>query len=176
LYPFKGKGEAKAMKASNSVNDWIIRAIEDPLTKILMENSNLTKIQLETILIDFLVEDQTGNYITYEEKAKLRKKEQGVSRGAFNRTLKQARANVIHSIYTIILLGYLGIFDTPKLAGFLELADRLKTYADAYREIWTKAQTGQVNEHEINAINKLKNDLKSMLDALAQPLSLSRRM
>lgn len=176
MYPIKAKGEAKAMEATSPTNNWLIRAIEDPLTKILMENSNLTKIQLETILIDFLSEDQTENNLKYEEKAKLRKKGQGVSRGAFNRTLKQARANVIHSIYTIILLGYLGIFDTPKLAGFLELSDRLKTYADAYREIWVKVQTGQVNEQEINAINKLKNDLKSMLEALAQPLSLSGRV
>jgi len=164
------------VEASRLVNDWLIRIIEDPLTKILMENSNLTKIQLETILIDFLAEDQIGNNLKYEEKAKFRRKGLGVSRGAFNRTLKQARTNIIRSIYTIILLGYLGLFDTPKLAGFLEVADRLKTYADMYRDVWVKSQTGQVDEQEINMINKLKNDLKTMLEALAKPLSLSGKV
>jgi hypothetical protein len=176
LYPFKAKGEEEAVEASRLVNDWLIRIIEDPLTKILMENSNLTKIQLETILIDFLAEDQIGNNLKYEEKAKFRRKGLGVSRGAFNRTLKQARTNIIRSIYTIILLGYLGLFDTPKLAGFLEVADRLKTYADMYRDVWVKSQTGQVDEQEINMINKLKNDLKTMLEALAKPLSLSGKV
>ena len=54
-----------------------------------------------------LAEKIAGKRLKYDEKARLRLKSGKISRGAFNRTLKQAKMNVIKAIYTIFLLGYL---------------------------------------------------------------------
>jgi len=74
-----------------------MRSLNDPIVKILTKNSRLTKTQLETFLIDALAENLAEKSLRYEEKAKLRLLRTGVSRGAFNRTLKQARRNIIQS-------------------------------------------------------------------------------
>ncbi|MEM2901332.1 MAG: hypothetical protein QXO32_01160 [Candidatus Bathyarchaeia archaeon] len=63
-------------------------------------------------------------------KTILRSDKDKVTRGAFNRTRKQALRNIVKSIYTILLLGYLGIFETPQLEPFLEGANRLKSYIE----------------------------------------------
>ncbi|MFB0502191.1 MAG: hypothetical protein ACETVP_06925, partial [Candidatus Bathyarchaeia archaeon] len=108
------------MRLKNNVQKWLIRSLNDPIVKILTKNSHLTKIQLETLLIDVLAENTAGKSLRYEEKAKLRLLRTKISRGAFNRTLKQARRNTIQSIYTILLLGYLGIFEDTRLDPYLE--------------------------------------------------------
>ncbi|MHA1754569.1 MAG: hypothetical protein ACTSYR_03525, partial [Candidatus Odinarchaeia archaeon] len=63
----------------NEVNDYfrntqsqIKRLLEDPISKILLNNSLLSMIQLETLLIDLLSEDITGYSLKYKDKAKLR--------------------------------------------------------------------------------------------------------
>lgn len=58
-----------------------------------------------------------------------------MSKGAFNRSLSQARRNVIRSIYTVFLLAYFGLFDSPKLEPFLRVGDEMKTFLDARHEI-----------------------------------------
>ena len=123
------------MKLKESVQKWITNSLEDPIAKILAKNSNLTKIQTETLLIDILAENIVGKPLKYDEKARLRLLKGGISRGAFNRTLKQAKKNVIKSIYTIILLGYLGIFESTKLDPYIEVANKLQTYIKAYKDI-----------------------------------------
>ena len=104
----------------------------DSISKILSENSNLTKTQLETLLIDVLVENVFDIDINYEKKAGLRIL--GVTRGAFNRTLRQARTNVIKSIYTILLLGYLGMFDDCRLYPYLEISNKLQKFMNTYKK------------------------------------------
>jgi len=99
--------------------------------KILIKNCNLTTKQVETILIDFFADIIAQRRVKYEEKAKLRTK--AVSRGAFNRTLRQARKRVISAIYTILLLGYLGILDET-LNAYLELSERLREYGELLRK------------------------------------------
>jgi len=86
------------------VRRWLLGIFRDPIVETLLKNSQLTKTQLETLLIDILAEKISGKRIVYEDKAKMRLIRSGVSRGAFNRTLAQARINVIRSIYTVILL------------------------------------------------------------------------
>ena len=94
------------LKGKNHVQLWLINSLNDPLVKILLKNSHLTKIQLETLLIDILAENISNKPLKYEEKARFRLERAKISRGAFNRTLSQAKQNTIKSIYTIIILGY----------------------------------------------------------------------
>jgi len=103
------------LKLKENVQTWLTRSLNDPIAKILAKNSHLTKIQLETLLIDILSENIAGKQLKYDEKARLRLTKAKISRGAFNRTLKQAKENVAKSIYTVLLLGYLGIFESTTL-------------------------------------------------------------
>jgi len=106
---------------------------QDPILKILLEHSNLTKTQFESLLISLLGEELAGRRLSGQEKAKLRHERPNLTRGSFERTVTQARKNVVASIYTILLLGYVGVFDTPELTSFLEIASRVRTYMDQRR-------------------------------------------
>ncbi len=148
-----------------------MRSLNDPIVKILTKNSHLTKTQLETFLIDVLAENMAGKSLRYEEKAKLRLLRTGISRGAFNRTLKQARRNIIQSVYTILLLGYLGIFEDTRLDPYLEAANKLQAYMSAYREI--PNDTNVRNEH-LRIVSMIRKELEDSLERLSKPRSLSK--
>jgi len=135
------------------VQKWIKSVFNDSLTKILVNNSHLTKIQAETLLIDNLAENFLDRKIGYAEKAKMRWSTKRVSRGAFNRTLHQANKNIIASIYTIFFLGYLGILETPSLDGFIETSNKLATYVKEHRALLNSGNS------ELNDINKTKSIL-----------------
>jgi len=145
------------------IQNWIKRLLEDPLTVILLKNSLLSKIQLETFLIDLLSEDITGNSMKYEDKTKLRLNDKGISRGSFNRTLKQANRNVNKSINTILLLGYLGIFKTPQLQPFIEISNNLDRYMKSYTSLWKKQKSESIDNIKIEEITLLKNELEEGL-------------
>jgi len=152
------------MKLKERVQKWIADSLGDPIAKILAKNSNLTKIQLETLLIDILAENLAEKPLKYDEKARLRLLKGEISRGAFNRTLKQARKNVIQSIYTIILLGYLGIFESTQMDPYIEVASKLQTYVRTYRDILR----GKKLTHEhLRIINMLREELESSLTMLS---------
>ncbi len=108
--------------------------LNDNIVKTLLKNSHITKIQLETIYIDILAPNILQKYIKFTDKVNLRKKDQKISRGAFIRTLKQSKQNVIKSINTILLMGYIGIFDTPKLQFYIEISNRLHSLLEMYTE------------------------------------------
>lgn len=74
---------------------------KDTIATFLLRKCNLTEIQLDTLLAS----KGEGNL---DFKRTLREKH-GVSKGAFARTLKQARRNVEASVYTIFLLSYLDL-------------------------------------------------------------------
>lgn len=152
------------MFAKENVQKWLKTALNDQITKILVKNSNLTKIQIETLLIDFLAENITEKRMKMEEKAKLRLTKAEISRGAFNRTLKQARKNVIQSIYTILLLGYLGIFDSTRLDPYIEIANKLQAYVDAYKNILPDKNRAEEN---IRVISMLRDELERSLESLS---------
>lgn len=137
-----------------------------------MKSSHLTKTQLETFLIDVLAEKVTGRSIVYEKKASLRLTKSGVSRGAYNRSLAQARRNIIKSIYTIILLGYLGVFDTPSLHPYLQIANKIRSYAEAYRDSWKNRRAS--NEH-LRVMNMLQTEIEKGLQQLSKPKAMSDR-
>jgi hypothetical protein len=119
--------------------------LSDPVTKLLLGNSGLTLAQLETLLADSLA-DERG-----EQKAHrrlFRPSGTRISRGSYNRTLIQAQNNIIRSIYTILLLGYVGLFDTPALQPFTELSDTIQGYIHEAR------RTTQRDRELIEQLNK----------------------
>jgi len=150
--------------------NWLKYSLSDPMVKILAKNSNLTKIQLETLLIDVLAENISDKSLKYDEKARLRLL--AVSRGAFNRSLRQARRNVIQSIYTILLLGYLGILEEISLEPYIEVANKLKTYINTQRKLAKKTP----KEEQVRIIARLHEELKRSLEELATPRNMSGRL
>ena len=158
------------MPVKESVQNWLIRSTNDPIVKILSRNSNLTKIQMESLLIDFLATNIAGKTISNEEKAKLRLSKAEISRGAFNRTLKQARSNVIQSMYTILLLGYLGIFNNIRLDPYLEAASKLQNYVRAYKDVLSNSQLA---EEQLRIVDMLRKELESSFEQLSGTDALS---
>ncbi len=158
------------MKLKENTQNWINYTLNDSLVKILSKNCNLTKIQIETLLIDVLAENISDKSLKYDEKAKLRIF--AVSRGAFNRSLRQARQNVTQSIYTILLLGYLGVLEEVSLDPYLEAANKLKTYVETQRELAKK----RPNEEHIQTVAQLHEELRNSLEELANPRKLSKRL
>ena len=152
------------MKLKEGVQSWLISSQNDPIAKTLAKNSHLTKTQLETLLIDVLSENIAGKPLKYDEKAKLRLTKAKISRGAFNRTLKQAKENITKSIYTVLLLGYLGIFETTTLDPYLEIANKLQEYIEAYKNIPNKSE--ELNEH-LKIIEMVREELETSLKQLS---------
>ena len=153
-----------SLESSKKVLNWINSIFNDPLTEILLNNSHLTKIQAETLIIDSLVENYLDQKISYEEKSKMRRSLKGVSRGAFNRTLHQANKNIISSIYTILFLGYIGLLETPSLDGLVETANNLATYVREYRSLLNKHNSDYNKLNNSKALIILKNEIISRLN------------
>jgi hypothetical protein len=152
------------LKLKEGVQSWLISSQNDPIAKILAKSSHLTKTQLETLLIDVLSENIAGKPLKYDEKARLRLTKAKISRGAFNRTLKQAKENVIKSIYTVLLLGYLGIFESTTLDPYLEIANKLQEYIEAYKSIPNKSE--ELDEH-LKIIEMIREELETSLKQLS---------
>ena len=161
--------EVEILRLKEATQKWLIRSLDDPIVKKIAKNSNLTRTQLETLLIDILAENISGKLLKYDEKARLRLS--AVSRGSFNRTLKQARLNVIQSIYTIILLGYLGVFEDTRLDPYLEVANKLQTYMKAHRGLGKKAA-----DERLRIISLLHEELKMSLEQLSRPRNMSENL
>ena len=157
------------MNLKEKAQNWLNYSLNDPMVKTLSKNSNLTKIQLETLLIDVLAENVADKSLKYDEKAKLRIL--AVSRGAFNRSLRQARQNATQSIYTILLLGYLGILEEISLEPYLEAANKLKTYINTQRELVKK----RPKEEHLRTVARLHEELKDSLEELTNPRKISKR-
>lgn len=154
------------MKLKEGVTAWLNGALQDPVAQILSKNSQLTKTQLESLLIDILSENIAGKELKYDEKAALRLTKAKISRGSFNRTLRQAKENVIKSIYTVLLLGYLGVFETTTLDPYLEIANKLHDYVDAYSNMPSKED--ELKNHA-KLIEIIRNELETSLKRLSNP-------
>ncbi|MDR2707794.1 MAG: hypothetical protein LBB87_03490 [Nitrososphaerota archaeon] len=154
------------MKLKDSTTAWLNGALNDPIVKILLKNCQLTRIQLETLLIDILSENISGKQLKYDEKAKLRLTKTKISRGSFNRTLAQSKENVIKSTYTILLLGYLGIFESSTLDPYLEVANKLRDYVEAHQNIPGKQE--ELEDH-VKLIEIIRNELETSLKTLSSP-------
>jgi hypothetical protein len=159
----------KVLRFKEEAQKWLQNALDDPVAKTLAKNSNLTRIQLETLLIDVLAENISRKSLKFDQKARLRLS--AVSRGSFNRTLGQAKWNVIQSVYTILLLGYLGVFEDSRLAPYLEIANKLQTYIKANRGILRRKGT----DEQLRIISVLHKELKTSLEQLSKPRSMSKK-
>ncbi|MBC8224158.1 hypothetical protein H8E65_06185 [Candidatus Bathyarchaeota archaeon] len=148
----------------NELHKMVDRSIKDPITAILLKNSNLTVIQYESLLIDYFTDNMTNNIITYENKAIYRSKK--VSRGSFSRTLSQARRNIISSIYTILLLSYVGIYDTYPFDEYKNLAEKLSEYTSMIQD--------QDSLESRSRIRRLEVELANGIRSLAEPKQLKR--
>ena len=110
------------------------KTFDDEILKILLNNSNITAKQFESLIINSFSEDMFDKGNLSRERPKLRTDRDILSRGSFDRTLSQARRNVRRSISTVLLLGYVGILESPELEPFLEVGNRIKTYTELNRE------------------------------------------
>jgi hypothetical protein len=134
----------------------IQRTAEDPLTKALLSSSHLTLAQFETLLADSISNEKTAKKA---ERCLFRPLGRNISRGSYNRTLIQAQNNVIRSIYTILLLGYVGLFDTPALQPFLEVSDGLQGYLEELKE---------PPNDQPHAVDQLRTKLWETISSLAK--------
>ena len=154
------------MKLKDGVQTWLNGALNDPIVKILAKNSQLTKVQLETLLIDILAENLAGKQLKYDEKANLRLTKAKITRGSFNRTLKQSKENVIKSIYTVLLLGYLGVFESTTLDPYLEIANKLHDYVEAHQDMPDEEK--EQKDH-LRVIEIIRQELEASLKRLSSP-------
>jgi hypothetical protein len=154
------------LKLKESIQSWLLSSLNDPIVKILAKNSQLTKTQLETLLIDVLSQNIARKPLKYDQKARLRLTKAKISRGAFNRTLKQAKGNIVKAIYTVLLLGYLGIFESTTLDPYLEIANKLQKYVEAYKNIPNKSE--ELSEH-LKVIKMIREELETSLKQLSSP-------
>lgn len=138
------------------------KTFQDPLTDILLKNSVLTRIQFETLVIDMLTDLISEKKLSFDEKTLFRSN--NVSRGSFSRSLGQARKNVISSIFTIVLLSYIGVFDARPFDEYYVLAEKLKEYAAMIES------TGkEINKRDLK---RFEEELIDGITQLATPTSI----
>ncbi len=166
LYPSRITERQTLLKTKDAIQAWLKGALNDPIARILIENSHLTRTQIETLLIDVLAENSSSKRLNYDEKAKLRLTKAGISRGAFNRTLRQAKGNVAKSIYTVLLLGYCGVFESTRLDPYLEVANKLHDYLAACKGALSQNTTP---EEHTRMLEVLRDELEKTLNQLSNP-------
>lgn len=155
---------------------WARRMLQDPITQLLAGNSQLSQVQLETLVLDYLLDGFGGKRIDYQTKASLRdrktpiRKHGGVSRGAFNRSLAQARQNVTKSVFTLVLLGYLGLFESPSLMRYQKLAEDIRSYAREYDIVATNKE--KPTPTHLSTLKQTQDRIIRLIEELAQPLAL----
>jgi hypothetical protein len=109
----------------------LVSILQDPVVSLLLERSSITKQQLSALIVDVISENLTGRDLTYEDKAKCMLNP--ISRGAYNRSLIQARQNVTKSFFTILLLSYIGLLEDSEISKLLELGEKLRSIIEMYR-------------------------------------------
>jgi len=150
------------LSEGEELQSFIDRSFKDPVAAILLKNSNLTTIQFETLIIDFLTLNITDNILSFKEKAILRSKK--VSRGSFSRTLSQARSNIISSIYTLLLLSYLGVLDSNPFEEYRDLSQKLSEYSSLI--------SGMDSRESRTMIARLERELLEGIRIMASPRKL----
>jgi len=148
--------------SEKELEGFLYHSFNDPIAGILLKNSNLTKIQYESLLIDYLTDNISDIGLTYENKALYRSKK--VSRGSFSRTLSQARKNIISSIYTILLMAYLGIYDSNSFEDYRNLSEKMSDY--------TSILTDSDKDRNSQIIKRLEIELYEGIKLLSEPKSL----
>jgi hypothetical protein len=148
--------------ASGEYQNIVKKTFQDPITDLLLKNSNLTRIQFETLVIDMLTDIMSDEKISFKQKTLFRGKK--VSRGSFSRSLSQARQNVISSIFSIVLLSYIGVFDARPFDDYYVLAEKLKEYVSIIESNELKASR--------ELLKQIENELIEGISRLATPTSI----
>src|SRR3989449_10373435 len=133
MYPLRTLSRSTSWQEGTKAT--IKSILKDPIISRLLLRSNVTQAQFETLLVDQLGHDMANKQLTRSEMAQLMRNAKGISRGALNRTLRQARENVSEAIHTILLLGYGGIIESPALAPFVEASELLKSQMSQFAEL-----------------------------------------
>jgi predicted DNA-binding protein (UPF0251 family) len=169
----KKQNSTLGKKTMDSLASQSRQILREPILNILLQQSMITKAQLETLLIDIIIEDRYSDHIPYRDKAQIRSHKKGttkgVTRGAFNRTLKQARRNITKCMFTMLLLAYLDLFDYNIFRPFEEAASNLAKYR-RIREIL--AEKDELTQEELESYNVLEKTILTTLSQLIPPLSL----
>ena len=169
----KDTKQGKEKDALKQLTSGARQVLKEPILKILQEGSVLSEAQIETLLIDLIVEDSYGAHITYEDKAAYKSKHgtrsRGVSRGAFNRTLRQARRNISRCLYTMLLLAYLGLFELTIFRPFEEVAARIGDYRRIRDILGGKIE---LTTEELESVRATERTIMSALDELSSSLAL----
>ena len=139
------------------------QTLNDPIVKILVEESNLTPIQFQTFLIYQIIKRNKDEGRDLEWVPNIRVDKAEISRGSFKRTLDQAVKNIIRSIYTVFLLGYVGIFDSPTLEPFIEVSGEIRSYLERLR-----SADRQLNSESTQTIMILCEELRKVIENLAR--------
>jgi hypothetical protein len=148
---------------NDKVKKFIQTAFNDPIANILRKHSNLTDIQYETIIIDILSSNISDKELTYEDKTLFRTNI--ISRGSFCRTLSQARRNVVSSIYTVLLLSYLGILQESPFDEYQTLLEKLREYSKLADD-----PTLGTSRH---VLSRIESELFDEIKRLSEPKGLS---
>jgi hypothetical protein len=88
----------------------------DKIIDALVKESTLTKRQLEAILFYYDNIDRkivVNGYVEFDDKK--------VPKGAFFRTLNQAKTNIRKAIITLLIMSYLGFIDINQLSIIMQL-------------------------------------------------------
>jgi hypothetical protein len=144
------------------IQNMVQKSFQDPITNLLLKNSNLSSVQFETLIIDLLTDIISDNNVSFYEKTLFRTK--NVSRGSFSRSLSQARKNVISSIFTIVLLSYIGVFSAKCFDDYQILAERMKEYTSILENndvVYSKDE-----------LRSIENELIQGIVSLATPTSI----
>jgi hypothetical protein len=142
--------------SSEGYQNIIQKTFKDQIADLLLKNSNLTRVQFETLVIDLLTDVISDDKIPFSQKAYFRRNK--VSRGSFSRSLAQARGNVISSIFTIVLLSYIGVFDARPFDDYYFLAEKLKEYVTMLEDKESNASRDllkQIEAELVEGISKL---------------------
>lgn len=137
------------------------KVLEDPVVKSMLGRSNMTPPQFETLLMDQLGQDMANKRLTRNEMAQIARKRRGISRGAFNRTLRQARENVSEAIHTVLLLGYSELFESPSLVPFVDASEQLRRQVTELR-----GSSEQEPDSYRASVEKLLENLEEAFEAL----------
>ncbi len=140
----------------------IQKAFQDPITDLLLKKSNLTRTQFETLMIDLLIDVMSEEKIPFKQKTLFRKKI--VSRGSFSRTLGQARSRVIAAVCTIVLLSYVGVYDTKPFEEYQNLSEKLREYL-------TTVEQASPSQSKI-LLRRIEEELALGIESLSHPTSL----
>jgi len=150
------------METTKEAQNIIQKAFQDPITDLLLKNSNLTNIQFETLMIDLLIDVMSDEKVPFKNKTLFRNKK--VSRGSFSRTLGQGRLRVISSIFTIVLLSYVGVFDSKPFEEYQNLVEKLRDYLVAVENSGPNVSRAM--------LKRIETELTEGIQSMARPTKL----